>query len=65
VVAHVARSRVAADDLDDVPDHMLREIEHFFDVFEELEERPVRSRAWIGRQEAEAFLERAIAAART
>ena len=48
-------------DISDVPEHLLREVEHFFDVFKELEERPVRSRAWLGAKEAEQALEDAIA----
>ena len=49
------------EDVAHVPGHVLKEIEHFFDVFKELEERPVRSRAWLGAKEAEQALEDAIA----
>ena len=47
-------------EISDVPEHLLREIEHFFDIFKELEERPVKSRGWIGAKEAESVLEEAI-----
>src|SRR3954447_700826 len=54
----------AYEDLDDVPKHMLREIEHFFDVFKQLEERPVRSVGWVGSHEAGEVLEAAARAYR-
>ena len=47
-------------DIGDVPEHLLREIEHFFDVFKQLEERPVTSRGWVGAKAADAVVEEAI-----
>ena len=47
-------------DVRDIAKHQLREIEHFFDVFRELEERPVKSRGWVGADEGERLLEAAI-----
>jgi inorganic pyrophosphatase len=47
-------------DIADVPHHMLKEIEHFFDVFKELEGRDVGVLGWAGADEAEKVLERAI-----
>ena len=50
-------------DLPDVPEHALREIEHFFRVFKDLEGSDVESRGWLSRPEALALLDEAIAAA--
>lgn len=36
------------EDLDDVPPHLLREIEHFFDVYKDLEAKPVKVHGWEG-----------------
>lgn len=49
-------------DLADVPHHLLKEIEHFFDIFKELEGRDLRVRGWEGAQAANAALDAAIAA---
>lgn len=52
------------DDLDDIPEFMLLEIEHFFTVYKDLEPgKSVEGATWVGRAEAEkevlASLERA------
>ena len=52
------------EDVAHVPGHVLKEIEHFFDVFKELEERPVRSRGWMAAREAREVLTEAIRAFR-
>lgn len=46
--------------LQDVPPHLLREIEHFFAVYKDLEEKKTGVEGWEGREAAEA----AIAASR-
>ncbi len=51
-------------DVREVPEHRLREIEHFFEVFRDLEERSVTGRGWIGGEEAEHVLALAIERAR-
>lgn len=45
-----------------MPHHLLKEIEHFFDIFKELEGRDLRVRGWEGAQAANAALDAAIAA---
>jgi inorganic pyrophosphatase len=47
-------------DLSDVPGHLLREIEHFFEVFKDLEGSDIEVLGWEGAQEAEGLLEEAI-----
>ena len=47
-------------DVAHVPGHVLREIEHFFEVFKELEGSSIESRGWIGRTAAAGVLESAI-----
>ena len=47
-------------DVGDVPEHVLQEIEHFFEIFKELEGRPVESHGWISANEAEHVLDEAI-----
>jgi inorganic pyrophosphatase len=47
-------------DLDDIPDHLLSEISHFFDIYKQLE--PGKSsevRGWQGRAEAERIVDEA------
>lgn len=46
-------------DLADVPPHVLREIEHFFRTYKDLEGKGVAIRGWYGRQQAARVLERA------
>jgi inorganic pyrophosphatase len=50
-------------DISDVPTHLLKEIEHFFDVFKDLEDSEVATLGWEGVQQAHAVLEAAIDAA--
>jgi inorganic pyrophosphatase len=38
--------------LDDLPDHIRVEIEHFFEIYKELEGRTVKTRGWRGLDEA-------------
>ncbi len=40
--------------LDDVPFHLLREVEHFFTIYKDLEEKEVRVEGWRPREAAEA-----------
>lgn len=49
-------------DLSDVPPHSLREIEHFFRTYKDLEEKQTDIRGWKGAAEAAVVLERARAA---
>ena len=48
--------------LEDVSPHRLREIEHFFDIYKELEGRATTVRGWLGRDEAWEIIRRALAA---
>ena len=50
-------------DRDDVSPHLLREIEHFFQVYKDLEGKAVESFGWRDRAFAEQFVERCLAAA--
>jgi inorganic pyrophosphatase len=43
-------------DVADIPPHLLREIEHFFAVYKELEGSTIGSLGWAGAREAEAAL---------
>lgn len=46
------------DDLDDIPEYMLLEIEHFFTVYKDLEPgKSVEGATWVGRAEAEREIE--------
>ncbi len=38
--------------LDQVPAHLLDEVEHFFEMYKKLEEKPVRTMGWDGREAA-------------
>lgn len=38
--------------LEDVPPHLLREVEHFFEIYKELEEKPVKVHGWADRAAA-------------
>jgi len=42
--------------LDQVPDHLLQEIEHFFEVYKELEQKETEIRGWGGREDAIAVI---------
>ena len=48
------------DDVSDVPVHLLREIEHFFEVFKDLEGSDIGVLGWEGAQEAQELLDEAI-----
>lgn len=39
--------------LEGVPPHLLKEIDHFFQVYKVLENKPTGSEGWFGRDEAE------------
>jgi inorganic pyrophosphatase len=47
-------------DVSDVPEHMLKEIEHFFDVFKELQGSDVGVLGWEGAEKARAVLDEGI-----
>lgn len=61
---------VAADDpnyahvetLEDLPPHFMKEVEHFFVTYKDLEEKDVHSDGWAGIEEAKAFVNECIAA---
>jgi len=48
-----------AEDLSDVPNHLLRELEHFFAVYKELEGKKTAVEGWQDAPEAHAAIERA------
>jgi inorganic pyrophosphatase len=52
----------AAVTLDDVPGHLLRELEHFFTVYKDLEEKKTAALGWRSAAEAMAVIEAARAA---
>ena len=39
-------------DVTDIPEHSRKEIEHFFQIYKELEGKTVRTQGWLGKQEA-------------
>jgi len=49
-----------AEGLDDVPDHLLRELEHFFAVYKDLEDKKTATLGWRSAAEATATIERAL-----
>lgn len=51
-----------AEDLDDVPKHLLREIQHFFEVYKDLEEKKTGVEGWENRSHALLAIEAARAA---
>jgi inorganic pyrophosphatase len=51
-----------AGDLDDVPDHLLQELEHFFAVYKALEDKKTATLGWRPAAEALETIERALAA---
>ncbi len=61
---------VAADDpnyahvetLKDLPPHFMKEVEHFFVTYKDLEEKDVHSDGWVGKDEAYQFIRDCIAA---
>ncbi len=53
-----------AESLDDVPDHLLRELEHFFGIYKDLEDKKTAVKGWRPAEEAFATIDRALAAHR-
>jgi inorganic pyrophosphatase len=49
-------------ELEDLPPHLLREIEHFFRTYKDLEGKPTATFGWQGRTEAEAVVRAATQA---
>jgi inorganic pyrophosphatase len=47
-------------DIADVPKHLLEEIEHFFEVYKQLEGDTIGSLGWEGKERAEAALDTAV-----
>jgi inorganic pyrophosphatase len=52
------------EDISDLPEHVLREIENFFDTFKRLEGSSISSKGWAGAEEAARVLEAAVDGAR-
>jgi inorganic pyrophosphatase len=52
----------AAESLDDVPSHLLRELEHFFTVYKDLEEKKTATLGWRPALDAYSVIEAARAA---
>jgi len=53
-----------ATDLGDVPPHLLKELEHFFGVYKDLEDKKTATLGWRSKQEATAIIEAARGAYR-
>lgn len=51
-------------DIADIPEHVLKEIEHFFDVFKELEGKDLSVEGWEGAERARQALQEGIEAAK-
>jgi len=51
-----------AENLEDIPGHVLSEVEHFFQVYKELEKKKTAVIGWRPREEALAVIERALEA---
>jgi inorganic pyrophosphatase len=47
-------------ELDEVPPHLLKQIEHFFQIYKELEEKPTATFGWRDREVAEGIVRKAI-----
>jgi inorganic pyrophosphatase len=47
-------------ELDQVPPHRLREIEHFFQVYKQLEDKPIETSGWRDRSTAERIVSDAL-----
>jgi inorganic pyrophosphatase len=60
-VAHDDPRYEEAHELDDLSPHLLREIENFFATYKELEGRETQVRGWLGRDEAMAIVDAAVA----
>ena len=64
-IATADRRRDYLDDLDDVPQMVMLEIEHFFTVYKDLEPgKSVEGASWAGREEAEAEIRASYARAK-
>ena len=50
-------------ELADVPPHFLSEVEHFFRIYKELEQKRVETFGWDGREAAEHIIRTAMATA--
>ncbi|HRW92311.1 MAG TPA: inorganic diphosphatase [Thermotogota bacterium] len=48
------------EELEGVPPHLLKEIDHFFSVYKTLENKPTGSEGWFGRKEAERIVQEAL-----
>ena len=61
IIAVAARDPLRAGlfDIADLPSHMLREIEHFFQVYKDLEEKKTETRGYGNRVEAEQVIDEA------
>jgi inorganic pyrophosphatase len=49
-------------DLKDLPPHFMKEVEHFFLTYKDLEEKDVHTDGWEGREAAQAFVKQCIEA---
>ena len=61
-VAHNDPTYDHVEALEDLPPHFMREVEHFFVTYKDLEEKDVHSDGWAGREEALAFVRQCVAA---
>jgi len=61
-VAHNDPSYDHVQTLADLPPHFMKEVEHFFVTYKDLEEKDVHSDGWVGKEEAMAFVRQCIAA---
>lgn len=49
-------------DLKDLPPHFMKEVEHFFLTYKDLEEKDVHTDGWEGREAAQAFVQQCVEA---
>lgn len=61
-VAHDDPNYAHVESLKDLPPHFMKEVEHFFVTYKDLEEKDVHSDGWQGKAEAHAFIRQCIAA---
>ncbi len=61
-VAHDDPNYAHVETLADLPPHFMKEVEHFFVTYKDLEEKDVHSDGWQGKEEAHAFIHQCIAA---
>jgi inorganic pyrophosphatase len=59
-VAAMDPSYAHVHDLNDLPPHFLKEVEHFFATYKTLERKSVVAEGWLGQGEALAFVEACI-----